>query len=177
MDFSVDSTNPRRVRICGKEDVYIPSGTFRVTTWPTEAHTRVLCDKLLPSDPNDPNSPQPDVRVAPMTIAGSTAYTFTLLPDCDTSAGDPYEPDCVADTGCGIELPQWACDSLDYNNDGLFPDTADTDDFLSVFSGGPCSTGDCNDIDYNNDDTFPDTVDIDAWLSVFSGGPCLWPQP
>ncbi len=178
MDFSVDSTNPRRVRICGKEDVYIPSGTFRVTTWPTEAPA--CCA------PNSSVGPQRPIRALSLTqrvtpdgetIAGGTARTFTLLPDCDTSAGDPYEPDCVADTGCGIELPQWACDSLDYNNDGLFPDTADTDDFLSVFSGGPCSTGDCNDIDYNNDDTFPDTVDIDAWLSVFSGGPCLWPQP
>jgi hypothetical protein len=33
------------------------------------------------------------------------------------------------------------CDSIDFNGDGLFPDTQDIDDFLSVFSGGPCSTG------------------------------------
>ncbi len=65
------------------------------------------------------------------------------------------------------------CDSIDFNNDGLFPDTADIDDFLSVFSGGPCSTGTCNDTDYNNDGLFPDTLDIDSILSVFSGGPCL----
>jgi hypothetical protein len=30
------------------------------------------------------------------------------------------------------------CDSIDFNADGLFPDTLDIDDFLSVFSGGPC---------------------------------------
>ncbi|MFO0830283.1 MAG: hypothetical protein U0637_00435 [Phycisphaerales bacterium] len=65
------------------------------------------------------------------------------------------------------------CDSIDYNNDGLFPDTADIDDFLSVFSGGPCSTGTCADIDFNNDGLFPDTLDIDSLLSVFSGGACL----
>ncbi|MFO0832260.1 MAG: M23 family metallopeptidase [Phycisphaerales bacterium] len=67
------------------------------------------------------------------------------------------------------------CDSVDFNNDGLFPDTADIDDFLAVFSGGACSTGPsmCNDIDYNNDGLFPDTLDIDALLSVFSGGACL----
>ncbi|MFO0832935.1 MAG: hypothetical protein U0637_13980 [Phycisphaerales bacterium] len=64
------------------------------------------------------------------------------------------------------------CDSIDYNGDGLFPDTADIDDFLSVFSGGPCSTGTCGDIDFNNDGLFPDTLDIDSLLSVFSGGPC-----
>ena len=32
-------------------------------------------------------------------------------------------------------------DSIDFNNDGLFPDTQDRDDFVSVFGGGPCSTG------------------------------------
>ncbi len=65
------------------------------------------------------------------------------------------------------------CDSIDFNGDGLFPDTADIDDFLSVFSGGPCSTGTCGDIDFNNDGLFPDTLDIDSLLSVFSGGTCL----
>ena len=66
-----------------------------------------------------------------------------------------------------------ACDPIDFNNDTLFPDTADIDDFLSVFSGGPCSTGACGDIDFNNDTLYPDTLDIDSLLSVFSGGPCL----
>jgi hypothetical protein len=72
-------------------------------------------------------------------------------------------------TGTGFN-----CDSIDFNNDGLFPDTLDIDDFLSVFSGGPCSNDPlCGDIDINNDGLFPDTLDIDAFLSVFSGGPCL----
>ncbi|HEX2838445.1 MAG TPA: alpha/beta hydrolase [Phycisphaerales bacterium] len=72
-----------------------------------------------------------------------------------------------------IEVPP--CDCVDVNNDGLFPDTADVDAFLAVFSGGPCPTGpgNCGDIDFNNDALFPDTTDIDALLSVFSGGPCL----
>ncbi len=66
------------------------------------------------------------------------------------------------------------CDDIDFNADGLFPDTADIDDFLSVFSGGPCSNDpSCHDIDFNNDTLFPDTLDIDSLLSVFSGGPCL----
>jgi uncharacterized membrane protein len=66
------------------------------------------------------------------------------------------------------------CDSIDFNADDLFPDTGDIDDFLSVFSGGPCSNDpNCGDIDFNNDGLFPDTSDIDALLSVFSGGPCI----
>ena len=67
-----------------------------------------------------------------------------------------------------------ACDSIDFNNDGLFPDTQDIDDFLSVFAGGPCSNDpNCGDIDFNNDGLFPDTLDIDSLLSVFAGGACL----
>ena len=69
------------------------------------------------------------------------------------------------------------CDSTDFNGDGLFPDTADIDDFLNVFAGGACASPNppqCNaDIDYNNDTLFPDILDIQALLSVFSGGPCL----
>jgi hypothetical protein len=67
-----------------------------------------------------------------------------------------------------------SCDSIDFNNDGLFPDTLDIDDFLSVFSGGACSNDpNCGDIDFNNDGLFPDTLDVDSLLSVFSGGGCL----
>jgi hypothetical protein len=64
---------------------------------------------------------------------------------------------------------------VDFNNDGVSPDTTDIDDFLSVFGGGPCSTDPvpgCNDIDFNNDDVAPDTSDIDAFLRVFGGGDC-----
>jgi hypothetical protein len=65
------------------------------------------------------------------------------------------------------------CDDIDFNNDGLFPDTADIDDFLSMFSGGGCSNDpNCGDVDFNNDCLFPDTLDIDTLLLVFSGGPC-----
>ncbi len=72
-----------------------------------------------------------------------------------------------------------ACDSIDFNADGLFPDTQDIGDFLSVFSGGVCvgqqpSEAPCNvDIDFNNDGLFPDTADISSLLSVFAGGACV----
>lgn len=79
----------------------------------------------------------------------------------------------VSGSGTDWNPPLGVCDSIDFNGDGLFPDTQDIDDFLSVFSGGPCSTGTCGDIDFNNDGLFPDTSDIDSLLSVFSGGACL----
>ncbi len=67
-----------------------------------------------------------------------------------------------------------ACDSIDFNNDGFSPDTADLVDFLAVMSGGACSNDpNCGDIDFNNDQLYPDTADIQSLLRVFSGGPCL----
>ncbi len=71
------------------------------------------------------------------------------------------------------------CDGIDWNHDGLFPDTLDIADFLTVFAGGVCdgqmpNDPPCNtDIDFNNDTLFPDTADIQSLLSVFSGGACL----
>ncbi|MFO0830734.1 MAG: immunoglobulin domain-containing protein [Phycisphaerales bacterium] len=83
---------------------------------------------------------------------------------------------CSVTSPCGTTVSGAAylsaCQCIDFNNDSLFPDTADIDDFLTVFSGGPCSTGACSDIDFNADGLFPDTADIDAFLSVFSGGLC-----
>lgn len=70
------------------------------------------------------------------------------------------------------------CDSIDFNDDAIFPDVQDIADFLSVFSGGVCAgqqPGDppCNgDIDFNNDSILPDAADIGALLRVFSGGAC-----
>jgi hypothetical protein len=72
-----------------------------------------------------------------------------------------------------VFLVQYPCDSIDFNRDGLFPDTQDIDVFLLVFSGGACPTPACGDIDWNNDGLYPDTADLDALLSVFSGGPCI----
>jgi hypothetical protein len=71
-----------------------------------------------------------------------------------------------------VNAPQ-PCSDIDFNNDGLFPDTADIDDLLSVFSGGACSNpAGCDTIDFNADGLFPDTEDIDDFLTVFGGGTC-----
>jgi hypothetical protein len=82
--------------------------------------------------------------------------------------GAIYLADNVRGTLSGV-----VCDSIDFNNDGLFPDDADLVDFLSVLAGGPCSTGAaCSDIDFNNDGLFPDDSDLVSFLRVLAGGPC-----
>jgi hypothetical protein len=62
--------------------------------------------------------------------------------------------------------------SIDFNNDGLFPSDDDVIDFLSVFAGGACSTGNCNSIDFNGDGLFPSDEDVLSFFSVLAGGPC-----
>jgi hypothetical protein len=160
MDFT---TSGRRLIISAKPGAAFPTngGTFRVTTWPVESQHRLKCDPaslLVPSSQI--------VRVAPMVADTPSEYRFILLPDC--------QPDCTQDTSCGLPLPDWICDPIDFNNDGVFPDSLDFDDFLSVLGAGACSTGDCNDLDFNNDGVFPDSLDQDALLSIIGGGPCLW---
>lgn len=85
--------------------------------------------------------------------------------------------DAPADTNgkyVAFSLPGLVCDCVDFNRDGLFPDTSDIADFLIVFAGGPCPNDpNCGDVDFNNDGLFPDTQDILAFLSVFGGGPCI----
>ncbi|MFO0833261.1 MAG: immunoglobulin domain-containing protein [Phycisphaerales bacterium] len=118
------------------------------------------------------------VPISYATNPTANAPTLVIL---SPVVGDAGTYDCVVSNACGslttnpamLTVNESCCDSLDFNTDGLYPDTADIDDFLSVFSGGPCSTGACADLDFNNDGLFPDTTDIDALLSVFSGGPCL----
>jgi hypothetical protein len=65
-----------------------------------------------------------------------------------------------------------ACNSIDFNGDGLFPTDEDLVDFFAVYAGGTCSTSSCGTIDFNNDGLFPDDGDILAFLQVFAGGEC-----
>jgi uncharacterized membrane protein len=77
---------------------------------------------------------------------------------------------------CRFACPA-VCDSLDFNNDTITPDSADLDDFIAVLSGGPaaCSTfpsPGCNDLDFNNDGLVPDSGDLDAFIRRLGGGAC-----
>ncbi len=67
-----------------------------------------------------------------------------------------------------------ACDSIDFNNDGVTFDPQDFDALLSVYAEGPCipQTANCNDIDFNNDGISFDPCDIESFLSVLAEGPC-----
>jgi hypothetical protein len=117
----------------------------------------------LPADPRYSGIQSASLTISNAQSADQGTYRCVVTGLCGA----------VNSTGATLTVTPAGCDSIDFNNDGLFPDTADIDDFLSVFSGGPCSNDPlCNDIDFNNDGLFPDTTDIDNLLSKFSGGPC-----
>ncbi|HLP83304.1 MAG TPA: hypothetical protein VK157_03055 [Phycisphaerales bacterium] len=65
------------------------------------------------------------------------------------------------------------CDSIDFNNNTVFPEDQDVIDFFNVLAGGECSTGNtCGDIDFNNNTVFPEDQDVIDFFNVLAGGEC-----
>lgn len=120
---------------------------------------------------------------AARTASGWNGLQWAGVDGAWSPVSDPAKPLSAGDAPQDFAFilagtPGPICDSVDFNNDTLTPDSGDLDDFLSVLAGGPsaCSTfpaPGCNDIDFNNDELFPDSGDLDAFVSRLSGGPCL----
>ncbi len=72
------------------------------------------------------------------------------------------------DAGCAVGT--LCCDSIDFNNNAVFPEDQDVIDFLAVLSGAEC--GACNDIDFNNNGVFPEDQDVIDFFNVLAGGNC-----
>ncbi len=121
------------------------------------------------------------VYAVPVTVAGVRtlpAWNARQLADgAWMGVLDTGKPDVSIDAAQDIAFivsgtSVVGCDSIDFNQDTLFPDDQDLVDLLTVLAGGACSTGTCSDIDFNNDGLFPDDTDLIAFLSVLAGGPC-----
>ncbi len=63
------------------------------------------------------------------------------------------------------------CDSIDFNNNTVFPEDQDVIDFFNVLAGQECPT--CNDIDFNNNTVFPEDADVIDFFNVLAGGECV----
>jgi hypothetical protein len=93
-----------------------------------------------------------DVELMDSDNDGVNNVMEITTPRADASAQVGYSPGLIGATGtdpCGAvgnvtnqpETPPPAgptCDSIDFNNDGLFPNTSDITSFLTVFGGGAC---------------------------------------
>jgi hypothetical protein len=120
-----------------------------------------------------PGEVQTLVSLADSTSATPITGTFASLVVENLPSG--VEPELVY-LPASIRV-RWnassTCNTIDFNNDGLFPDDTDLVDFLSVLAGGPCSNDpNCAGIDFNNDGLFPDDNDLVAFLRVLAGGAC-----
>jgi hypothetical protein len=100
-----------------------------------------------------------------------TGETANLVIELQPASPTTSTSAAVSNIRVSVRRP--SCDSLDFNQNSLFPEDADLIDFLSVLAGGPCSPGNtCNDIDFNNDGLFPADDDLLAFLRVLAGGSC-----
>jgi hypothetical protein len=69
-----------------------------------------------------------------------------------------------------LACPLPTCDSIDFNNNDVFPEDQDVIDFFNVLAGADCPT--CNDIDFNNNNVFPEDQDVIDFFNVLAGGAC-----
>ena len=90
----------------------------------------------------------------------------TAVSGVQTSADEAYNVALYI----GNITPIAGCDSIDFNNNEVFPEDQDVIDFFAVLSGAECPT--CNDIDFNNNDVFPEDQDIIDFFNVLAGGEC-----
>ncbi len=114
-------------------------------------------------------------------VADATLNDFnasaTVGPGLDgTLASGPYVNVDITPISTGVQveaiigLGQRSCDTIDFNNDGVFPDDQDVVDLFAVLSGSVCSA--CNDIDFNNNGVFPEDQDVIDFFVVLAGGAC-----
>ena len=121
--------------------------------------------------------------------AGGTPINTTTNPSAATSTltltnvqpGNAGSYDCIVTNACGsvtsnvatLTLLDSCCDSIDFNNNDVFPEDQDVIDFFEVLAGGDCSPGNtCSDIDFNNNGVFPEDQDVIDFFNVLAGGTC-----
>ena len=65
-----------------------------------------------------------------------------------------------------------ACDSIDFNRNGTFPEDQDVSDFFNVLAGEDCPYAGVCDIDFNNNQVFPEDQDVIDFFTTLAGGDC-----
>ncbi|MFY7895984.1 MAG: immunoglobulin domain-containing protein [Phycisphaerales bacterium] len=125
-----------------------------------------LADGPLPTGEVITGATGPVLTITNSTAAVNGSYTLTVTPvDASLFCG----PESTFPIPVTVER---FCDSIDFNNNFVFPEDQDVVDFLTVFAGGVCSTAVCNDIDFNNNDIFPEDQDVIDFFNVLAGSTC-----
>ena len=125
-----------------------------------------LVDGVLPTGEVISGATTPTLTITNSTAAVNGTYMLTVTPvDASLFCG----PESTFPVPVTVER---FCDSIDFNNNFVFPEDQDIIDFLTVFAGGVCSTAVCNDIDFNNNDIFPEDQDVIDFFNVLAGSTC-----
>ncbi len=106
-------------------------------------------------------------------VSGANAATLVLsgLQSADAGLYRVRVTNCAGGvTSTAVRVDVIACDSIDFNNNGVFPEDQDVVDFFGVLAGGECAG--CNDIDFNNNGVFPEDQDVVDFFNVLAGGVC-----
>ncbi|HLP84986.1 MAG TPA: hypothetical protein VK157_11610 [Phycisphaerales bacterium] len=99
---------------------------------------------------------------APLILQSVFADDGTFAFTCRLATGNAFAI-------LSMRVPQ-PCDSIDFNNNQVFPEDQDVIDFFNVLAGGDCPT--CNDIDFNNNSVFPEDQDVIDFFTILAGGTC-----
>ncbi len=109
-------------------------------------------------------------------VAGAGALGLAVLADNTLAVCGEFD---LAGTNVSANFALWGlptsgcCDSIDFNQNTVFPEEQDVIDFFNVLAGGPCSAGNtCSDIDFNNNEVFPEEQDVIDFFNVLAGGQC-----
>jgi hypothetical protein len=184
VDPSVAQTARFRVENTGPTRATLNYRIFTMASSGSSAPTPISLNGLAPDqdvvgsitlDPSLKESIDIDVSVLARTVEEMPA-DISLAIDLDGD-GQTTRAEAVSsiriDESVALILDSAICNSIDFNNDGLFPADQDLIDFLVVLAGGTCGNEpNCDSIDFNNDGLFPDDNDVIAFLRVLAGGEC-----
>lgn len=104
---------------------------------------------------------------------GDTSHRFVYNPSSSAQVAtfsDGVQASVAPGEVAHVVVTPRLCDSIDFNNNGVFPEDRDLVDFFDVLAGQTC--GPCSDIDFNNNGVYPEDQDVVDFLRVLAGGGC-----
>ena len=141
--------------------------TFSATFDPTSVTLPSGWGGTGEEDPTTFEPRLPSNRTFASVVAGVDEVHFTTMEPGFFYAFSFFD---MAYDNVTIGTPAPACDSIDFNQNEVFPEDQDVIDFFAVLAGGECAL--CNDIDFNNNGVFPEDQDVIDFFAVLAGGVC-----
>jgi hypothetical protein len=144
-----------------------PWQTFSATFDPTSTTLPAGWGGTGDEDPTTFEPRLPAGRTFASVLAGVDQVHFTTMEPGFFYVFSFFD---VAYDNITLSTPAPDCDTIDFNQNEVFPEDQDVIDFFDVLAGGECAA--CNDIDFNNNGVFPEDQDVIDFFTVLAGGSC-----